>query len=116
MQIIGAHMIDGGEDTVEHMVATTELTGALHRQHIAGVGHHADDVLITLVVCADRAQAARRQRAAHGAEGHAALGVHDGLGELLRFTLGQVQYMEGEALCRLAADAGQAGKLLHQTL
>ena len=91
-----------------------ELAAALDGQYVAGIGHHADDRLVPLGVGADGAQTTRRQVAAHGTQRHAPLGLDNGAGEVLRLLHGQVQHMEGQALGGFAADAGQAGKLLHQ--
>ena len=98
---------------MEHMVVAVVLPAALDGHHIPGIGHHADGAAVPSGGGADGAQAAGGKVLAHGAAGDGALGVQNGVGKLLRFALRQAQHVEGQPLGGLAADAGQAGELLH---
>ena len=114
LKIVGPHVVHRGDDAVEHVVASVILAGALDGDHVARVGHHADDVLVALRGRADGAKPPIGQVAADGAASHGALGLDDGVGKGLRFLLRQAQHVEGKALRALAADAGQARELLDE--
>ena len=113
MQVVGPHVVHGGEHAVEHVVVPPVLPAALNGDHVAGVSHHADGALIPLLVGADGAQPPGGEILAHRAQRHAALGVGDGVGERLRLLSGETQHMERQTLGGLIAHARQTGELLH---
>ena len=96
------------------MVAAVILPAALDGHHVPGVRHHADGGVVPLGRGADGAQAPAGEVLAHGTQGHAALGLQNGVGKGPGLVLGQVQHMKGQPLSGLGADARQPGKLLHQ--
>ena len=114
MQIVGAHMVHGGQHAVEHVVAATVLAAALDGDDIPRVGYHADGGVVPLGVGTDGAQPAGGEILADGTKGDAALGVGDGIGEGLGLLGGQAQDVEGQTLGGFVAHAGQLGKLFHQ--
>ena len=91
-----------------------EFPRPLDGQYITGIGHHADDRLVPFGVGTNGTQTTGRQIAAHGAQRHAALGIHDGVGKGLGLLHGQIQHMESQPLGGFSADTGKPGKLLHQ--
>ena len=113
VQIIGPHVVHGGQHAVKHMVTAAVFPTALDGDHVPGIGHHADGGIVALLVGADGAQAAGGQVLTHGAEGHVALGVHDGVGKGPGLLLRQGQHIEGQSLGGFIAYARQAGELLH---
>ena len=102
---------------MEDVVAAVVFSGPLHGDDVLGVRHHADDAAVPLVAGADGTQPVPlRQVLADGTERDGVLGVPHGLGKGLHLLLRQGEDEEGQALGGLAADARQAGKLLHQGL
>ena len=115
MQVVGSHVVHGGDDSVEHVVEPLVLPGALHGYYVLGVGHHADGGGVPPGTGADGAGTlALGQILAHRAAVDGGLGRLDGLRKRCRLVLRHRQHVEGQPLGRLDAHTGQLGKLLHQ--
>ena len=56
LDVILGHMIQRGNDTVEHMVSTPEFPGTFHSDHIPGFRNHTDNALIAHVIITDGTQ------------------------------------------------------------
>ena len=98
VQIVGAHMVHGGQHAVEHVVAAAVLAAALDGDDVTGIGYHADGGVVPFGVGTDGAQPAGGEVLAGGTKGDAALGVGDGIGEGLGLLGGQAQDVEGQTL------------------
>ena len=114
LKVVGSDVVHRRDHAVEHVIAAAELAGAFDRDHIARVGNHTDDRRVALVRRTDGAHAAVCQIAADGAAGDRAFGVQDGVGKFFGVLLRKTEHMKGKTLRALAADAGEAGKLLDQ--
>ena len=90
MQVVGPHVVHGGDDPVEHVVEPLVLPGALHGHHVLGVGHHADGGGVPPW---DWGRWGRGrplgQVLAHGQQWMVDLAVQDGLGKGGRLLLGR---------------------------
>ena len=113
VQVVGPHVVHGGQYAVEHVIAAAVLPAALDGDDIPGVGHHAYRGVVPLLIGAYRAQPPSGEILAHRAQGDAALGIGNGVGEGLCLLRGQGQYVKGQPLGGLIAHARQTGELLH---
>ena len=73
------------------MVAAGKLTGALQRQQVAGIGHHADHANVPLGVAADVANRIGREVAAALALAYLLARCQEGIGKGAALLLGLAQ-------------------------
>ena len=52
-QLVRADAVDGADGALQHVIAAVVFPGLLHRHHVAGLLHHADDRRVPAVVTAD---------------------------------------------------------------
>src|SRR6185295_8906583 len=102
--------------TAEHVIEATILAGALDRDHVGWLLHHADQRGVPPFVLADPATRPLCQVEAELAEPHLLLHLSDRLREAERLRVAGTQDVEGEPLRGPLADAGQAGELRDQSL
>ena len=76
LEVVGTHMVHGGQNAMEDVVAAMELSGPLHGDDIPWIRHHAQQTFVPLGVGTDGAGAAGGEVAADGTEGHLLLGLH----------------------------------------
>ena len=76
-QLLRADAFDRRDRTLQHVVATAELAGALDRDDVARLLDDADDVRVAPLVATERAELAFGEVVATPAPRHAVLGVDD---------------------------------------
>jgi hypothetical protein len=111
MEILGIHAVDRRECAAEHVIAPMELSGALDRDHVAGLLDHAEGGRLTPLVLADAAGGLCGEVEAHLAVPDGGLDLADRIGEPERLLLRRAEDVESEPLRGALADAGQAGEL-----
>ena len=109
-QLLGADAFDRRDRTLQHVVATLELTGALDRDDVARLLDDAQHRGVAAIVAAVRAELALGDVEALPAPRDALLRVDDRGREAARVDRIDAQQVERDALRRLRADAGQAGR------
>jgi hypothetical protein len=98
------------------VVTATVLVRALDRDHVARLLDDADQRGVAPLVLADRAARALGEVEADLAQRDLVLDVADRLGERVRVLLARAQDVEGQALRRAVADAGELAQLGDEAL
>jgi hypothetical protein len=93
-----------------------ELTGALDRDHVAGLLDDADGRRLAALVLADPAGRLGRQVEADLAVADGLLDLTDGIGQRQRLLVGDAEDVEREPLRGALPDAGQARELRDQAV
>src|SRR5690606_20295774 len=115
-QLLGAHALEVVDRSLQHVVAAAVLAGALHRDDVAGLLHHAQDVGVTPGIRADAAQLALGDVEALAAEADLLLHLDDRPGEAVRLLRVHLEQVEGDALGRLRPDARQPAERVDELL
>ena len=109
-QLLRSDALDRRDRALQHVVATAELAGALDRDDVARLFDDAHDMRVAPFVAAERAELAFGDVEATPAPRDAVLGVLDRAREPLASSASTLQQIERDALRRLRADTGQAGR------
>ena len=91
----GPDPIHGRNQAPQHVVSTVIFPGALHRQQIAGIGHHADLAIATLLLAAEVAERFGGKVETTLAFAHLAAGGQQGIGKGLDLFLRLAQQVQG---------------------
>ena len=110
-QVLGVDAVDRRERPAEHVVEAAVFVGALDRDHVGGLLHHADQRLVAAGVLADLAARPLGEVEADLAEPDLLLHLADRVGEAEGVVVVGAQDVEGESLGGALADARQLGEL-----
>src|SRR3712207_2755867 len=115
-ELIRADALDRGDRSAEDVVATAELAGALDRDHVLGLLHHADDRRVSPRVTADPAGLLLGDPAAHGAEPDLVLDLDEDLCEPADVDRVGLEQVERDPLRALRAHPGEPTELVDEVL
>ena len=114
LDVLGASILHGGDGPVEDMVETPVVVDAFHGSQVPGCFNQADPGPVPAAGRADLTGIILCQVAADGTEPDGLAGFTDGFGQGHGLFARLIQDMEGQALSRLLADAGQFGQGIDQ--
>jgi len=103
----------GGNGAVQDMVYALIFSRLFISGKVPGIFHHHDNGMISAVIGADRAFFGVGQRIAFLTVADMLLGLCHGPGQLFHLGLRHVDYVEGKALRRFAANAGKACQFIN---
>ena len=92
---LGVHAVDRRERAAKHVVDAVVLVRALHRDHVAGLLHHAHQAAVAAGIGADRAQRLVCEVEAQLAQPDLVLDLADRLSESSGIVVGCAQNVEG---------------------
>ena len=109
----GADAQHGGDGPMEHMVHALVSAGLLIGRQIPDILHHHDELMVPLLVGADRAYLPVRQGEAFPAVADVVPGLHDHVRQALHLVPGHAYQVEGQTLGGFAADAREGRQLFY---
>jgi len=96
-KFLGADAVEGGEESAEDVVATTERGGAFEAEDIGGVFDDAKKGFVAGVIATDFAETVFGKEVAGGAGENEGAGLADGVSEIFGGAWGCGKKVEGEA-------------------
>ena len=116
VEVAWLHVGHRVDDATKHVVHASVFAGAFDAHHVLRLFDHADHAVVAAWVGAYRAWAGFAHVAADIAEPYFFLDFRDGVDQCLRFLIGRVEQVEGDALRAFRPDAGQVGERVDESL
>ena len=104
-KFLGADAVEGGEESAENMVATTERGGAFEAENIGGVFDDAKEGFVAGGIAADFAEAVFGKEVAGGAGENEGAGLANGVSKIFGGAWGCGEKVEGETFGGAWAEA-----------